>query len=102
MIIGSGQWHNAYGTVAQVLDSKHYAVLLNWGQRIEATYDRTEEMTSFDAGDHVFLQKVPGSRLWVIIGHAFGSASSTSPSIGWFQVDNDTFGRVDGPGRVIP
>ena len=92
---------SAFGTIAERQDDNHYGVILQWGQRVEATYYRTGVMTSFGAGDHVFLERIPGSSLWMITSHAFGNPGDTG-SIGWFAVDHATFGLVDGSGRIVP
>ena len=95
------QPYNAFGTVVERQDDNHYGVVLQWGQRVEATFYRTGVMTSFGIGNHVFLERVLGSALWMITSHAFGNPSD-SGSIGWFEIDNSVFGLVDGSGRIVP
>lgn len=92
---------STFGTIAERQDDNHYGVVIRGGQRVEATYYRTDAMTSFGAGDHIFLERISGSALWMITSHAFGNPGD-SGSIGWFQVDSDVFGLVDGPGRIVP
>jgi hypothetical protein len=94
--------HNAFGTIAQAVDANHYAVVTNWGQMIEATYYRASIVPGgFVPGEHVFMERLGGSALWMITGHARGDPGGSS-NIGWFEVDNLTWGLIDGPGRIVP
>lgn len=93
--------HNAFATIAEVIDANHYGVVTHWGQRIEAVYYRTGVQADFVAGEHVFMERAKDSQLWVIVGHARGNPSGPG-NVGWFEVDHLVYGVVDGPGRVIP
>jgi len=90
-----------FGTIAQKVDDNHYGVIIKGGIRVEATYYRTTIATDFDVGTPVFLEKVPGSDLWMISSLAIGNPSDPT-NRGWFEIDHDTYGVVDGPGRIVP
>ena len=53
--------HNAFATIAQVLDSNHFGVMVNWGQRVEAVNYRGDTLA---VGDRVFIERAPGQ--WII------------------------------------
>jgi len=93
--------HNAFATIAEVIDVNHYGVVTHWGQRIEAVYYRTGVQSNFVPGEHIFMERVKGSQLWMIIGHARGNPSGPH-NVGWFEVDHAIYGVVDGPGRIMP
>lgn len=82
--------------ISQVIDANHYGVFVG-GMVIEMTCYRTD--ITLGVGDPVFIERVDGSQLWQISDLALGSPSGPS-SGGWFTVDHDLYGVVDGPGRI--
>ena len=52
-----------FGTVMEVLDDNHYAVLANWGQRVEAV---TYRSLTISAGTRVFVELARESQVWMI------------------------------------
>ena len=53
-----------FGTVMEVLDDNHYAVLANWGQRVEAVTYRSG--LPIAAGTRVFVELARDSHVWMI------------------------------------
>jgi hypothetical protein len=104
--------NNGFGIVTQVIDDNHFSVSTNWGHLIEVAYYRTDVLAELFPGNRVFVERLSKSQEWMITCHAFGSSSSGGggggggsggdPNGGWFEVDNDVFGLVDGPGHVMP
>lgn len=92
--------HSSFGVVSEKIDANRYGVILKSGERVEATYYRTDTMTDFGAGSQVFCEQVPNSELWMITCHAYGNPGTTTSQ--WFEVDHAIYGLIDGIGRVMP
>lgn len=59
----------SFATVMQSLAAHRYAVMLNWGHRIEATYYGADG-ASYVQGDRVFVELADSSALWTISSRA--------------------------------